>query len=144
MTIPVATNLERGFYLGKCVLHEFVANAERRTAKPLVIADTKKDLCSGPHAPKFNSVVLPKSSVPVCRKFASMFWLPAGVDIDGARLLWAKVVIQGVISRTSLAAARPKLTEQIRQAVAVMAHEGYPADHLFLIIKGRTRGFCSN
>lgn len=34
-----------------------------------------------------------------------MFWLPASVDIDGARLLWAKVVIQGVISRTSLAAA---------------------------------------
>lgn len=26
---------------------------------------------------------------------------------------------------------------------SVMAHEGYPADHLFLIIKGRARGFCT-
>ena len=28
-------------------------------------------------------------------------------------------------------------------AHSVMAHEGYPADHLFLIIKGRARGFCT-
>jgi CRP-like cAMP-binding protein len=25
---------------------------------------------------------------------------------------------------------------------SVMAHEGYPADHLFLMIRGRARGFC--
>jgi len=27
-------------------------------------------------------------------------------------------------------------------ARAVMAHEGHPADHLFLVIRGRARGFC--
>ena len=27
-------------------------------------------------------------------------------------------------------------------AHAVIAHEGYPAEHLFLVIHGRARGFC--
>jgi CRP-like cAMP-binding protein len=67
--------------------------------------------------------------------------MPANAEIVALMQALNPRFLEGLTS-SEIASIIAPATKRSVPARSVMAHEGYPAEHFFLMIRGRARGFC--